>query len=445
MNHDISPGIVPPAMAPEEALQLARSLLGKRKLADVERLCRSLLETGPDWPDVLNLLAITRVHRDGPSDEAVALLQRAVEIDSRHVDAYNNLGNVLKLLDRTDDAVSAYQRALSLNPNIHEALNNLGILYIQQQRMSKALKVLRQAIRCNPGMVQAHFNMGRVLMGQQKYRQAITAFRQVLKLNPDFIPAYRPLGALLYGLNRGHEAVELYREWLRRSPDNPVAQHMLAACSGEGVPERASDEYVKMLFDKHAMSFDDNLNNLGYKAPQLVAEVLAAKGVSGREILDAGCGTGLCGPLLKPYANTLTGVDLSPRMLEKARWRGVYDRLIEAELTAFLEQHPESYDAIVSADTLIYFGRLDKLGRAAAGALRQGGWLIFTVEHLANAEGSPGFRLGESGRYIHSELYLRETLTAAGFAVESINRVDLRMEAGRPVVGLVVTAGLEFR
>src|SRR5262245_51532832 len=158
---------------------------------------------------------------------------------------------------------------------------------------------------------------------------------------------------------------------------------MLSACSGQDVPARASDAYVETTFDSFAGSFDEKLERLDYRAPQLIAQALEkACGAAGKRLiaLDAGCGTGLCGPLIASYVSRLTGVDLSTGMLAKAQGRAVYDQLVKAELTAFLADQADAFDLIVSADTLVYFGPLEPVLTAALGALRSGGLLIFTVE-----------------------------------------------------------------
>ena len=157
-------------------------------------------------------------------------------------------------------------------------------------------------------------------------------------------------------------------------------------------------------------------------------------------MLDAGCGTGLCGPSLRPYARRLVGVDLSPRMVERARTRGDYDELAVAELTAFLIDHPATYDVIVSADTLVYFGEMEPVMAAAAAALRSGGWLAFTVERLEDAAAADDFNLDPSGRYRHSEAYLRRVLAQAEMEIASLETVTLRLEGGQPVIGFLVTA-----
>ncbi len=225
-------------------------------------------------------------------------------------------------------------------------------------------------------------------------------------------------------------------------PDNPVAEHLLAACTGSKVPERASDAYVAETFNAVADNFDQLLAGLGYKAPELVGAALAAElgvGVGDRVVLDAGCGTGLAAPHLRPYARRLDGVDLSAGMITRAKERGLYDRLEIGELSAYLRQVPSRYDLIASIDTLVYFGRLDTVLNAAASSLRFGGLLVFTLEVLTDDQ-SKGFELAGSGRYRHGADYLRETLSAAGLAMRRLERTALRNENGLPVSGFVVRA-----
>jgi predicted TPR repeat methyltransferase len=263
----------------------------------------------------------------------------------------------------------------------------------------------------------------------------------VLMLNPQHARAHNLIGYSLYMLGRREDAAAVFRDWLTLDPENPIAAHMLAASTGGDVPERASDAYVRDTFDRFAESFDEQLlQRLDYHAPELLAAGLAqvlGPSAATLEVLDAGCGTGLCGPLLRPYAARLTGVDLSPGMLEKAAARGGYDRLVEGELTAFLAAHEAAFDVIASADTLVYFGALDPVAAAARRALRPGGWLGFTVER---SDESAPYRINPHGRYSHTEEYLRQVLTEAGFTGVTVAAVVLRTELGRPVHGWTVCA-----
>src|SRR5207248_233908 len=98
------------------------------------------------------------------------------------------------------------------------------------------------------------------------------------------------------------------------------------------------------------------------KAAAEAKRIAGAKPIAGvadasLDVLDLGCGTGLCGALLRRWARTLVGVDLSPGMLEKARERGCYDRLEQGDLVAVMRTMPaRSFDLIVATDVLIYIG-----------------------------------------------------------------------------------------
>ena len=233
---------------------------------------------------------------------------------------------------------------------------------------------------------------------------------------------------------------------MKNEPDDPIPRHMLAATTGRNAPPKASDDFVRKTFDHFAENFDKQLKRLAYRAPELIAEAIAKELGTPKgemDILDGGCGTGLCGPWLRPYARRLTGIDLSPGMIEKARERGGYDQLVQAELTDFMSRSTGAYDLIVSADTLVYFGELNSVFQAAAKALRPHGYFVFTLEKAADVDGQSGFFLHLFGRYCHGENYVRAGLSEAGFAVRSLATVIPRMEVGKPVESILTVARKE--
>jgi predicted TPR repeat methyltransferase len=425
-----------------EALAYAVKLHQDRDLKGAEELYRLILKARPSHPDALHYLGVVS-HQLGKGPESAELIRRAIELQPGYADAYNNLGNVLKEQGMLAEAERMYRKVIELRPESAEAYNNLGVALKEQQRFQEALEAYRQAIALNPAHADAWHNMGNILKKQGNLEDALTAYRQAILLKPRHADAYKNMGRALYAARRVKEAVEVYQQWLKQDPDNPVAQHMLAASSGEAVPERASDEYVQQVFDKFSGSFDEVLKGLEYRAPQLIAEAVEqtlGAPTATLDVIDAGCGTGLCGPHLKQYAGHLVGVDLSPGMLAKASGRGVYDDLVYSELTAFLSSRHAACDLIVSADTLCYFGTLDAVLRAAAGALRGDGRLMFTVEHASQEDAPKGFRIHPHGRYSHTERYVRDMVGQAGLSLTSIREEVLRKEGDKPVAGLVVVA-----
>ena len=194
------------------------------------------------------------------------------------------------------------------------------------------------------------------------------------------------------------------------------------------------------LFDGYAGRFDEHLQDkLGYRVPQLVLEALRATGpAKPLDILDLGCGTGLCGVLLRPLAASLTGVDLSSAMVEKSRSRGIYDRLVVSDLASFLRGAGRDYDLLVAADVVIYVGDLLLLFQAAARVIRPGGLFIFSVE----ACGGERFQLQPTQRFAHSRPYLERITTITGMELRSCEPILIRIEAGQPVRGYLAIAGM---
>ncbi|KQO91925.1 hypothetical protein ASF36_18725 [Methylobacterium sp. Leaf90] len=421
----------------EEALEIAARAHRVGDVAIAEVLYDRILNVMPDHAGALHLYGVLN-HQTGRPREAVRLIRRAIELDPEEPSAHINLGNVVFDLDRPDLAAEAYITAIRFEPDEIDARNNLGVALRVLQRPEEAEAVYREGLALDPQHRDLWNNLGRLLAGRGRIDEAIACHTRALELEPADAGTRRFLVAA-YGATGEHErARTVLQDWLREEPDNPSARHLMAAISGEDIPERASDRYMIALFDGFASSFDHKLARLDYRAPGLVAAAVKAVCAPRGDlaILDAGCGTGLCGPLLRPHARKLVGVDLSGRMLDKARLRGCYDSLDEGELTLHLLDQPGAYDLVVSADTLCYFGPLDAVAAAAAGALRPNGHLIFSVEE----DNGDAFTLHPHGRFSHARTYVERSLIAAGFAVKGIGHKSLRMERGEPVRGLIVTA-----
>jgi predicted TPR repeat methyltransferase len=381
-------------------------------------------------------------HQEGRSEEAVRLIERSLKLDPDRADYYSNLGIVRRDRLQLTEAIDACHRAIHLDPSHANAHNNLGVLLRAQGRVVEAEEAYRAAIRASPDHSDAYTNLGILLNAQKRTHEAVVCFCKVITFRPRHPEARRLLALAHCTLGEIDKAIAVFEEWLREEPDHPIARHLMAACSGSGVPPRASDAFIEMTFDSFAGSFDAKLAKLLYRAPALVAATLADSGIvssKSLDVLDAGCGTGLCGPLIAPCARHLVGVDLSGRMLAQAEAKGVYDELVKCELTAYLLGSKVAFDVIVSADTLVYFGALEGVVGAAAEALRPRGRFIFTVEQLLEPTSDAPYRLSPHGRYGHTRQYLERVLAASNLEAQIVT-AELRLEAGEPVPGLVVRA-----
>lgn len=440
-----------------DALQSAVARLRAEDLDGAQAALTALLSRHPEQPDALHFLGITR-HAQGRHEEAVALIRRAVAALPGEPGPWNNLGNVLLEARRFDEALAAYRASVAVAPGAPssaDALNNLGVLHRKRGEWAASEQACRDALACRPDFVDAWYNLSQALLGQGRVHDGLLANSRAILLAPRHQHGRDQVLRALLLLGERDQAAQLYREWLAEDPDNPVVRHQMAACLGEAAPERASDDCMRRLFDTFSRSFDAKLGALAYRAPALVAQALARVAgapAAALDIADAGCGTGLVGVEVKPWARRLCGADLSSGMLRQAQARRLYDLLHEAELTHWLGTQPQAFDAVLCADTLCYFGPLQAPLAAAAAALRPGGWLIFTVEALDAAPPGalaadtdtdtpePGHRLNPNGRYVHARAHLEAALVQAGLQGLATEAVTLRQEAGRPVRGWLVSA-----
>jgi predicted TPR repeat methyltransferase len=419
------------------------------------------------------------------SRDAAAAYRRALEIDPEMAPAHNNLGNALRDQDLLVDAAAAYRRAVELQPDFFAAAANLaqveaklgtraraeilaahdralaladaanlrgveaanlhngrGNLLQAEGRFTDAIEAYRRAIELDPAFGEAHLNLGQALARELRLDEAVEPLRRGLALHPTDLASYKRLAVLLRRLRRNDEAAAVYRAWHARDPGDPIAAHMARATTDRAPPARAAEGYVMREFDEFADAYDDVLvDKLGYRAPKLVADALRRAGWSDRRelrIVDVGCGTGLCVDPLRPLARRLVGVDLSAKMLDKARARGGYDELVEAELCAYLEQNAGAFDLIVATDVMIYLGALEPVAHAMRRALRAGGVVVFTAE--AGTDDARGWTLGDAGRYLHGRAYLRRVFGDAGFAIGEMVDEGLRHELGEEVRVWLVTA-----
>jgi predicted TPR repeat methyltransferase len=425
-----------------DAMAYAHELQAEDRLEAADELYRRILAVAPDYPDAWHFRGVV-AFRLGRLAEAESLIRRALELAPDYPDANNNLGNVLQQQKRSEEALRFYERAIALKPDLADAHNNIGNVLQQQKRHDEAVALYQKSIALKPDLADAHFNLGKAYEALDRMSEALTAYRQALMLRPFHFESYRRLGSALYGSHRIDEAADVYRKWLSLEPDNPLAKHLLSACTGQEVASRASDDCVRNIFEAFADSFDEVLERLQYRAPALVgqaaAEVLGPP-ASRLDIIDAGCGTGLCGMHFKPFARRLVGVDLSLEMLKRAALRRLYDELILGELTAFVGAVAAGWDLVISADTLVYFGDLAPVMAAARRGLRPGGHLVFTLERASEEEAPQGFRINPHGRYSHTEAYVRRVLAAAQLEPRQVAPAHLRLELKQPVEGFVVVA-----
>lgn len=109
-----------------------------------------------------------------------------------------------------------------------------------------------------------------------------------------------------------------------------------------------------------------------------VAEACAGR-APGR-VLDAGCGGGVYGPVLRPLASELVGCDAAPPALARAAAAGHYDRLVESDLaTAGAGELGGPYDLVFSTEVIEHLRDPAAFLALSEELLAPGGRLVLTT------------------------------------------------------------------
>jgi len=370
----------------------------------------------------------------------MASYRNAIRCAPDYPEAFYHCGLVLHLCGKFDAALQHFERALQIRPAYAQACNATGITLHSLGRYAEALDCYSRAIEIKPDFVQAFFNRGISYNRLQEFEHAVTDFELATGFQPDYPRAWFYLGNSLRQLNQSGLAIAAYRRARSLGADPEQIDFLLATLGAATVPDAPPASYVSELFDQYADHFDAHLTQvLQYAVPELIATMLTPHlPVEPIDCLDLGCGTGLCGPLLRRHAGTLTGVDLSQNMLDQAARHKLYDRLICAEITDFLFQSEQQFDLITAADVLVYLGDLNPLMQGVGKALRDQGLFCFSVEHLNNDRSSADYILQTSARYAHSERYLRQLAHQHHLALVGVQQHTGRRENQNKSAALLV-------
>lgn len=292
----------------------------------------------------------------------------------------------------------------------------------------------------------ASFHTAQLLAARQQHSAALAVCREMLEQQPASPSVPRRLSALLVRMGKLAAAdeyrrkavkIELDRLQLPLHVQNDALQYLLAAEGLAAEPSCSPAGYIAVYFDRYAEEFDEYLvDELQYRGPQVVRD--AVEEVRGGDkkllnILDVGCGSGLAGALMRPFASKLDGVDLSAGMIRKARERELYDELFVGEMVELLTARKLRYDLVMAVDVFVYVGDLEPVIAACHGALTARGLLAFTIE----AASEPGFQLCDTYRYVHRADYVRQVASRVGLTTALARETVLRRERGEPVHSLV--------
>ncbi len=427
------------------AANLAIILYELNDYAGARRYAEKALKINPTNASALSVLGNVAYQKKHP-DQALRYYQQAMDVQR---DFYTAVVNAASIYFERKDYATAYfyaKRAVQSYPQSVEAGNLLAGICIELGYADEAVLVLAALYKKNPGDCWLCNMLSQAFQQKKEYDRALEMGWRAVVLSKGNSDQQINFGYLLYEIaieSPGTDVLTYIRRWQQEYPKDPVAAHMAAAMLNSGHVSQIGRGYVQDIFDAFADDFEEVLGDLDYAVPSLMRKTLEALAQNEKlkkmKILDAGCGTGLCGAYLRKYAKFrgLDGVDISEKMLAVAARKKIYTHLYNQDLNKFLSHRENIYDLINAADVLTYFGELGGLFVLLYEALKPGGRVLFSISE--NSVGGNYF-LHMSGRFLHSSNYVENGLKKRGFIIEKMTRVKLRNEGEKEVWGWIVMA-----
>jgi predicted TPR repeat methyltransferase len=309
---------------------------------------------------------------------------------------------------------------------------------IADGRAVEAVAVAREMTQLSSGWAEGAVGYGRALAANGALPLAIAEYQRALRLDRDHAPAELALAEAWAEAGEADKAAgHLAAAEAMGADDEAALARVRSRLAAMADAARSDAGYVRHLFDQFSSDYDQRMRgNLGYRAPEILAGLAALFGKPRKvATLDLGCGTGLAAPAFKPFASSLTGIDLSPQMIAQAEAHGLYDTLVTGDIESFLFETKGRWGRVIAADVFVYLGDLERVFAGVHRVLKAGGTFLFTVERT---EDDAPFVLQPTRRWAHREDYLRGLAAAHGFDVRGLMQCTPRFNAGEPIPGLAV-------
>jgi len=344
-------------------------------------------------------------------------------------------------------AIKLYQKILKLDSKNFAAKANLATSYFELQKYDLSIPFFQEIISLDSNNPWWYNYLSQAAQKNNDYNLSLDAAWKAVICGQEENEHHLNLAYTIYEIadNLGRETTDsLLKKWYQKFPTNAIAKQCYNSFFYDKNFTRSEPKYVEELFDVFASDFDNILAELQYDSPQLIAQNLyefySRKNHQNLQILDVGCGSGLCGQAIKKYIKNcqITGVDISQKMLDKASEKKVYYRLLKEDITDCFSSVKCVFDVIVSSDVFTYFGSLDSLFKNIADSILSNG--IFSFTYSLNNENENDFFLMPSSRFVHSPKYVEKLLQKNKFAILKNEEKILRKEGEKDIKGRVVLA-----
>ena len=396
----------------------------KAKFEEIIRQESELTYLYPDSIFLLNIFGSANLALKH-NKKAIKNFKKAITLNPNSPEVFYNLGLSFHNDGNFKSALFSYRKAIKLKPNYAEAHCNLGMSFSELGDFEQALVCYQKTIEIDPKHAGAYYNLGNMYREKENWSLAIDNYNRAIDIKPDYAEAYYHLGIVYSKKGCEEKSLNLFRKTLKLQPYNAGALHLINSITGNKI-DAVPKKYVADLFDNYANNFEDSLvGKLGYKFPKILKKkIVKDKKTNLGSVLDLGCGTGLVGCEIRNNCDLLVGVDLSMLMIEKAKFKKVYNKLYQYDIIEFLTENTLDFNYFIAADVFVYIGDLNKIFELIKNRNKNKGKLVFSTEHIDG----DSFCIEKSGRFSHSKNYIETLCEKYRYSIAYFKKFSLRME-----------------
>ena len=434
-------------VSPNALLALSNLYYQREDYANAEKFAHMVLQKFKNDTSALLILG-NCAYCKADFETALSFYEKVCAINPSSYIGLINMANTSFDLGKYVKAIDFAFKALEIYPASVDAYIIAGNSYMELSKTEKAEKNLLKALNFKSDNPWIYNSLSRLYQKAEDWENALNfGWKAVLFAGDAADDQHINFGYLLYECideKKSDLALEYARKWLEAFEKNKLVAYMANSILEDKKIKTAEPEYLVRIFDTFATDFDETLHGLEYLVPQHIAEMVQKhhKKEFFKRIncLDLGCGTGLCAQMIKDMIgwSAITGVDLSPKMLEKARQKGVYNHLEQAEIVNFLNTTDKTYQLVVAGDVLTYFGDLKPLFEGVAKVLSLGGLFVFSI--CENNLNKDDYCITPAARFVHSTNYILKQLKKRGYNKLDMIYKPLRNEGDKVVYGYIFAA-----
>ncbi len=185
------------------------------------------------------------------TQEAIALLEKAVQLDPEFAMAYARIGYTYVLTSaRIDEGKPYLEKAFKLTHRLSEydRLNISAWYALANQDYEAAIKSFRDIIERYPLEVEAYQRLGRLLHGEDRFDEAVEILKQGLVIDPGAKELYNSLGSTYSDMGHHDDAIPTYQHYVQLAAQEPNSHDSLGlGYEGAGRYNEAIEEYERAL------------------------------------------------------------------------------------------------------------------------------------------------------------------------------------------------------